>query len=114
MCDTRGAFNRVNLDLYLHIRKCVPTVVADFGQFDGINPFDPSKLYSILLDPSDYDSTKHGIVLESIPYHTAYSTIGGSKVTLCFALGVDMSVDTIIGIPFIHELVMELRLVSCH
>ena len=92
----------------MHIRKTVPTAVYEF---DGSNPFDPIKLCGALLDPSDYDSTKHGILLAVICYHTPYSTIEGKKVLLCFALGADMSVDTIMGIPFIHELSMELRLI---
>ena len=108
--DTGGALNTGNLALHMHIRKTVPTAVYEFEEFDGSKPFDPIKLCGALLDPSDYDSSKHGILSAVIRYHTPYSTIEGKKVFLCFALGADMSVDTIMGIPFIHELSMELRL----
>lgn len=111
LARTGGALNTGNLALHLHFRKCVPTAVTDYEQFDGPNPFDPIKLCGALLDPSDYDSIKHGILSAVIRYHTPYSTVQGKKVVLCFVLGADMSVDTIMGIPFIHELAMELRLV---
>ena len=103
--------NTDDLALHLHIRKCIPSAVADFEIFDGTNPFDPIQLCGALLNPSDYYSAKHKIMSTVIRYHTPYSTIGGTDVLLCFSLGVDMSVDTIIGISFIHELSMKLRLI---
>ena len=108
--DTGGALNTGNIALHMNIRKTVPTAVSDYEEFDGSNPFDLIKLCGALLEPSDYDSTKHGILSVVIHYHTPYSTLEGKKVLLCFALGADISVDTIMGIPFIHELAMELRL----
>ena len=91
----------VNIALYLYIRKCVPSLVADFKIFDSINPFDPVKFYDVLLDRSDYDSAKHDIML----YHRWWQGF------IVFSIGRYISVDTIIGISFIHELSIELRLV---
>ena len=109
--DTRSELNTGNLALHLHIRKCIPSAVADFEDLHGSNPFESIKLCGTLLDSSDDDSTKHGNMSVVIRYHTPYSTIGGTKVLLWVLLGVGVSVDIIIGIPFIHELSMKFRLI---
>jgi len=77
----------------------VPTAVEDFEQFDGSNPFDLIKLCGALLDQSNYDSTKHGILSAVIHYHTPCSAIDGRKVLPFFALEVDMSINTIYRHP---------------
>ena len=76
------------------------------------NPFDPIKLCGALLDLSDYNVEKHGILSAVITYHTPFKSTEGKPITFSVALGADMSVDTIIGIPFIKELALELRLVT--
>ena len=107
--DTGGALNTGNIYLHNLIKENSPEVVATYEEFDGANPFEPMKLCGALMDPSDYDEKKHGILSAVIGYHTPFQTSTGKAVVFRVALGIDMSVDTIIGIPFIHELALELR-----
>ena len=81
----------------------------NYEEFNGDNPFDPIKLEGALLNPDDYDAGKHGVLSAVITYHTPFQLSNGSKLQLAFALGQDMSVDSIIGIPLIKELKLELR-----
>ena len=106
-----GVLNTGNLALRLHIYKCIPSAMVDFKQFNGTNIFDPIKVCGTLLDPLDYDSSKYEVLSVVIRYHISYSIVDDTKILLCFALCVDISVDIIIGIPFIHELSMELWLI---
>lgn len=75
--------NTGNLALHLHIRRCIPSTVADFEVSDGTYPFKPIKLCGALLDPSDFYSVNHGILSTVVRYHTIYSTIDGTNVLLC-------------------------------
>jgi hypothetical protein len=110
--DTGGALNTGNIHLHNFIRKKTPSAVAAYEKFNGKIPFDPIKLCGALLDPSDYNAEKHGILSAVITYYTPFKSIKGKPITFSVALGVDMSVDTIIGIPFIKELNLELKLVT--
>ena len=110
--DTGGALNTGNIHLHNFIRKKTPSAVAAYEEFNGKNPFDPIKLCGALLDPSDYNAEKHGILSAVITYYTPFKSIEGKPITFSVALGVDMSVDTIIGIPFIKELNLELKLIT--
>ena len=110
--DTGGALNTGNIHLHNFIRRKTPSAVAAYEEFNGKNPFDPIKLCGALLDPADYNAEKHGILSAVITYHTPFKSTEGKPVTFSVALGADMYVDTIIGIPFIKELALELKLVT--
>ena len=107
--DTGGALNTGNLTYHTFIKDKIPGAVKRYEEFNGSNPFDPIKLSGALLDPGDYDVDKHGILSTVITYHTPFKSVSGDKISLSFALGRDMSVDIIIGLPFIKEMRLELR-----
>ena len=107
--DTDGALNTGNLSYHNFIRKKLHDAVKKYEEFNGSNPFDPIKLSCALLDPSDYNADTHGILSAVITYHTPFKNADGKDVVLSFALGCDMSVDTIIGLPFIKAMKLELR-----
>ena len=44
-----------------------------------------------------------------VEYYTPFTSIDGTPITVTIALGNDMSVDTILGIPFLDEIKLELR-----
>ena len=88
------------------IRGKTSSAVAAYKEFNGTNPFDPIKLCGSLLDPSDYDAKKHGVLSAVIRYHTHLITTDGKRIMCSVTLKVDMSIDTIIGIPFIRELAL--------
>ena len=88
-----------------------PDLVVEYEAFDGENPFDPIKLYGAITDPSQYNENDHGILKAVIRYKTPFLyTATNEPVVLSFALGDDVSVDTIMGLPSIEELELELHL----
>ena len=109
--DTGGALNSGNLNYHRDvIKRKMPAVVHSFEQFDGSNPFDPIKLCGALIEDESYSQEKHGILSAVIRYNTPFKHQDGTPVLLSFALGVDMSVDSIIGIPFLREIDLNLRI----
>ena len=106
--DTGGALNSGNLSYHRDvIMKKIPETIASFEEFNGSNPFEPIKLLAAITEPSAYDASKHGILSAVVRYHTPFKLPNGSPFILSFALGEDMSVDSILGIPLIKELQMD-------
>ena len=101
--------NTGSLAYHQYIKEVLPAAVASYEEFNGVNPFDPIKLEGALLDPEEYCADKHSILSAVITYHTPLKLSNGEPVTISFALGKDTSIDTIIGIPFIKEMKLELR-----
>jgi len=67
--DTGGALNNGNLALHRHILATLPSVLAEFVEFNGDNPFKPIKLCSALINPAEYDGAKYRILSAVIRYH---------------------------------------------
>ena len=89
--------------------KNMPATVDSYKEFDGDNPLYPIKLCGIILEDDSFDPSKHGILSVVVIYKTPFCGADGNPLLLCFALGVDMSVDGIIGIPFIYNLKLVLH-----
>ena len=108
--DTGAALNTGQLAYHRHIMETQPDLVLEYEAFDGENPFDPIKLYGAITDPSQYNENDHGILKAVIRYKTPFlNTVTNEPVTLSFALGDDVSVDTIMGLPSIEEFELELH-----
>jgi hypothetical protein len=93
-----------------------PDLVAEFVSFDDSNPFEPIKLGGAIRDPDDFDATDHGNLTAVVRYYTPYTDISGSSITVSFALGSDVTVNTIFGLPMLCDLdsVISLRTNSLH
>ena len=90
-----------------------PDLVHSFEEFDGDNPFEPIKLEGAITHPSAYEEKRHGALSAVVGYHSPFTKKGASEQFLvCVALGVDMAVNTIFGLPFITDLSLELRLLD--
>ena len=100
----QGFLWKIPLSYHQFVKNLLPTVVVKYDDFDGKNPFDPIKLEGALLNPDGYNVEKHDITSALITYHTLSKMPNRSPLLLHFSLGRDMSVDTIIGIPFIKYL----------
>lgn len=86
------------------------SLVHSFEEFDESNPFDPIKFCGAVTDPSAYDESLHGALLAVISFHTPFqNSVTNEPVILAFALGDDVSVDIILGIPTINELETEMN-----
>ena len=89
--------------------KEYPAIVARYEEFDSEDPFDPIRLCGAITNPKDYDKSKHGILSTVIEYHTAYCHQNGSPFKLTLALGQDMSVNSILGLPSIMACELQAR-----
>ena len=108
--DTGAALNTGQLSYHQSLKSKRPDLIHSYEEFNGTNPFDPIKLCGAISDPSMYDTEKHGILSAVIRYRTPY-TISGTPCIIAFALGKDVSVNSIIGIPMITELQLEFRFI---
>jgi hypothetical protein len=93
-----------------------PDLVAEFISFDDANPFEPIKLGGAICDPADSDSSTHGNLTAVIRHHTPCIDNSGSPITLSFALGADVTVNAIFGLPMLCDLdsIISLRTNSLH
>ena len=110
--DTGAAINTGYLPYHKKIMKEYPQVVESFEEFNGDNPFEPIKLMGAITNPAKYDREQHGILSAVIRYRTPYIMNNGNHFVLCFALGEDMSVNTILGVPGILEVALEPRFIK--
>jgi hypothetical protein len=104
--DTGAALNTGQLSYHLSQKNSRPNLVNSYEEFNGTNPFDPIKLCGAITDPSTFDTTTHGILSAVIRYKTPFS-VNGRTFTIAFALGKDVSVNSIMGLPTITELKLE-------
>jgi len=111
LMDTCGALNTGYLLFHLWLKSERPDLVAEFVSFDDSNPFEPIKLGGAIRDPSDFDASDHGNLTAVIRYFTPYLDSSGDPITISFALGSDVTVNTIFGLPMLCDLdsVISLR-----
>ena len=116
LMDTCGALNTGYLLFHLWLKSERPDLVAEFVSFDDANPFEPIKLGGAISDPANFDASDHGNLTAVIRYYTPYTDTSGSPVTISFALGSDVTVNTIFGLPMLCDLdaVISLRSNSMH
>jgi hypothetical protein len=116
LMDTCGALNTGFLLFHLWLKSERPDLVAEFVSFDDSNPFEPIKLGGAIRDPANFDATDHGNLTAVIRYYTPYVDSSGSPITISFALGSDVTVNTIFGLPMLCDLdsIISLRSNSMH
>jgi hypothetical protein len=104
LMDTCGALKTGYLLFHLWLKSERPDLVAGFISFDDANPFEPIKLGGAISDPSDFDASDHGNLTAIIRYYTPYTDTSGFRITIPFALGADVTVNTIFGLPMLCDL----------
>ena len=107
--DTGAAINTGYLPYHKKIINECPQIVESYEEFNGSNPFEPIKLVGAITDPDVYDKDQHGVLSAVVRYKTPYFLRSGKAFILCFALGSDMSVNSIFGLPGILEIGLEPR-----
>ena len=105
--DTGEAINTGYSPYHKKITNECPHIVDSYEEFNGPNPFEPIKLVGAITDPDIYDKERHGVLLAVVRYRTPYVMRSGKPFRLCFALGADMSVNSIFGLPGILEISLE-------
>ena len=107
--DTGAALNTGYLAYHQHIHRLAPDLVHSYESFDGPEPFDPIRLTGAICDPAAYSSHTHGVLSAIIRYNTPFvDDVTLEPIILSFALGKDMTVNAIVGIPFIRQLRLTL------
>jgi len=116
LMDTCGALNTGYLLFHQWLMSERPDLVAEYIQFDDTNPFEPIKLGGAIRNPADFTNADHGNLTAVIRYFTPYHDADGSPITLSFALGSDVTVNTIYGLPMLCDLdsIINLRSNSLH
>jgi hypothetical protein len=104
LMDTCGALNTGYLIFHLWLKAERPDLVAEFICFDDANPFEPIKLGGAISDPSDFESSTQGNLTAVIRYYTPYVDPLGTPTTISFALGSDVTVNAIFGLPMLCDL----------
>ena len=103
LMDTCGALNTGWLPFHLWLKSERPDLVAEYVSFDDVNPFEPIKLGGAIRDPEDFASADHGNLTAVIRYFTPYVDRNDNGITLSFALGPDVTVNTIFGLPLLCD-----------
>jgi hypothetical protein len=111
LMDTCGALNTGYLLFHQFVMSERPDLVTEYIEFDAGNPFEPIKLGGAIRDWFDFDASTHGNLTAVIRYRTPYQDQTGSPITFSFALGTDVTVNTIFGLPMLCnlDLVISLR-----
>jgi hypothetical protein len=104
LMDTCGALNTGFLPFHQWIMSENPSLIAEYIEFNDKNPFEPIKLGGAIRDPDGFDSDTHGNLTAVIRYFTPYYGIDNQRVTLSFALGHDVTVNTIYGLPMLTDI----------
>jgi hypothetical protein len=85
-----------------HVMKNLPEGSYKLMYFDGDEPFRPLWLKGAIDQVREDD--KEGKLFAVVVYNTTYKTPAGDMVKFAFALGNDVSVNTIIGLPTLRSL----------
>jgi hypothetical protein len=104
LMDTCGALNTGYLPFHQWLMSEHPAAVAEYTAFDESNPFEPVKLGGAIRDPDNFDGSTHGNLTAVIRYFTPYTDRSGHPIMFSFALGLDVTVNTIFGLPMLCAL----------
>jgi hypothetical protein len=110
--DTCGALNTGYLPFHQWLMTQHPEIVTEYIAFDEGNPFEPIKLGGAIRDPANFDGSTHGNLTAVIRYLTPYTDPSGNPITFSFALGHDVTVNTIFGLPMLCDLDCTISLSS--
>ena len=103
--------NTANLILHQWIMTTYPAIVANYEQFDDVNPFKPIEL-DCAVPSADAEAIANQLTAV-VAYKTRYQKEDGTPVTLSFGLGTAIKVNVIIGLPTFRKWKMILDLDSC-
>jgi hypothetical protein len=112
LADTCGALNTGYKRYHQYIMSEHPEIVHEYLEFDSSTPFEPIRLGGAIIDKADLVESSHGHLTAIIRYFTPYTGIDGSNMIISFALGDDVSVNTIFGLTFLKNLDAQLCLGS--
>ena len=106
LVNTCGALNTHYLLFHLRLKSKRPSLVCKFILLIYSNLFEPIKRGGgAIYNLSNFDSTNHGKLTAVILYYYApYIDTSGSSITISFPLSLDITVNTIFGLPMLCDL----------
>jgi hypothetical protein len=105
--DSCASLNVGNLGVHQWIMTTYPDIVEEYIQFDDPNAFHPIHLRVATNAPDDSVKAsidQHGALTAIVRYRTAFSFGDSTPFILSFALGADVAVNAIMGLPDIKAL----------
>ncbi|MGH7954681.1 MAG: hypothetical protein ACREOZ_01845, partial [Gloeomargaritales cyanobacterium] len=106
LLDSCAALNTGYLLFHQFLITAYPSLVHSYEEFNDANPFDPVGLHGA-LDIAAKGSDAYGRLTAIVRYYTPYRDNNDAPVIIAFALGEDVSVNTIIGWPTIKTLQID-------
>ena len=110
LVDTRAAINSGHLDYHLLFMSQCPKMVADFLQCGENTNYDVVQLFAVLGLNLGQLPNNHGQMTAIIRYHTPYLVNNKDPLILSFALGNDMSLRSLIGLPILLSMDVTINL----
>ena len=112
LVDTGAAMNTGNIDFHLWVMSQCPDIVDEFLQCGTNTEYDVVHLLAALdIEDINKDST-HGQMTAVIRYKTPYFVTGKGPFVLSFALGHDVSLRSVLGLPTLLAMGANINLVK--
>ena len=99
--DLCAAMNTGNLHVHQWLITTHPHLVAEYIQYDDATPFQPLQLACAVRD-LDTVKSMYGKLTAVVRYCLRYA-VNGKRFTLSFGLGVDVAVNSIVGLPTLRQ-----------
>ena len=110
LVDTGAAMNTGNLQYHLWVMSQCPDIVHEFLQCGKDTAYDVVHLLAA-LDLKDVDKAEtHGQMTAVIRYKTPYTVTGKGPFILSFALGHDVSLRSVLGLPTLLAMGADINL----
>lgn len=105
--DSCAAMSTGNSLIHMWIMSKHPEIVVDYGEYNDLEPFEPLSLRCAVDNGKDNESSTakkdlKDCLTKYVTYRTNY-TLNGKPATVTFGLGDNISVKSIVGLPFLLQ-----------
>jgi hypothetical protein len=109
--DSCAAMSTGNSLVHSWIMSTYPEIVVDYGEYNDPDPFVPLDLRCAVAsnaqEPTESKKDLRNSLTKYVTYKTSY-IVDGKPATVTFGLGDNISVKTIVGLPFMKSWEMDL------
>ena len=112
LVDTWAAMNTGNFDFHMWVMSQCPDTVDEFLQCGKDTAYDVVHLLAALDLKNVNTNATHGQMTAIIRYKTPYIVAGKGPFILSFALGNDVSLRSVLGLPTLLEMGADINLVK--
>ena len=112
LMDTGAAMNTGNIDFHMWVMSQCPDIVDEFLQCGKDTEYDVVHLLAALDLKDIQKDANHGQMTAVIRYKTPYVVDGKGSFILSFALGNDVSLRSVLGLPTLLAMGADINLVK--